>query len=247
MNIKGVILCGGSGSRLKPLTNIINKHLLPVYNQPMIYWPIQTMVKSGIKDIMLVCGGQNAGDFLRVIGNGEQFGLKHISYTYQKEPKGIADALMLAEHWIGDDPVCVMLGDNILQNPIDGYINEFISDPYNSRILMTEVDHPEWYGVVSLDENGDVEKIVEKPQQPESNLISIGVYMYGNSVWPMIKSLSPSRRNELEITDLNNLYLEAKRLKADRIDGYWGDAGESIDTYLNVSLTVRDLVTNSLM
>jgi glucose-1-phosphate thymidylyltransferase len=239
--MKGVILCGGSGTRLKPLTNIINKHLLPVYNQPMIYYPIRTLVNSGIRDIMLVCGGNNAGDFLRIVGNGQEFGLKHVAYTYQKESGGIAQALSLAEDWVNNEPVCVILGDNIIHQPISNYVEMFANNPDYARIFLTEVEHPEWYGVVTQNDKGDVVKITEKPKNPKSNLIAVGLYMYEETVWKYIKSLTVSARKELEVTDLNNVYLKNRKLKAHKLDGFWGDAGESIDTYLNTCIKVREI------
>jgi len=244
-DIKGIILAGGTASRLKPLTNIHNKHLLPVYNKLMIHYPIRTLVQSGIKDILIVCGGNCAGDFLRVLGNGEDFGLKHIAYTYQKESGGIAHALSLAEEWAGGSPVCVVLGDNILENPIIEHVGEFKKHPHGARIFVTEVERPEWYGVVEIDRtNGSIIRIVEKPKKPKSNLIAIGLYMYDSTVWDYIRSLKPSKRNELEITDLNNRYLKMGGLAACKIKGYWGDAGESINTYLDTCLKVRELGMN---
>jgi glucose-1-phosphate thymidylyltransferase len=238
--MRGIILAGGNGTRLRPLTTVVNKHLLPVYNKPMIYYPIQSMVNSGIKDILLVCGGQNAGDFLRIIGNGSEFGLKHIAYTYQKEAGGIAHALALAEHWADGDNICVMLGDNILQNSFPEAVEEFNNNPVGARIFITHNDNPEWYGVVTLD-GSVVKEIIEKPKKPKSNWIAIGLYIYDSTVWGKLKGLRPSKRNELEITDLNNIYLKAGKLKANKITGYWGDAGESIDTYLTTSVRVRDM------
>jgi len=237
--MRGIILAGGNGTRLRPLTNVVNKHLLPVYNKPMIYYPIQSMVDSGITDILLVCGGQNPGDFLRILGNGEEFGLKHIAYTYQKEAGGIAHALALAESWADGDSICVMLGDNILQHSFCDAVEEFNNNPVGARIFVTQNDHPEWYGVVTLD--GDsVKEIIEKPKKPKSNWVAIGLYMYDSSVWKKLKGLKPSKRNELEITDLNNIYLRAGKLKANKITGYWGDAGESIDTYLKTCVSVKE-------
>ena len=240
--MRGIILCGGTGSRLRPLSVVTNKHLLPVYNKPMIYWPIQTMVSSGIRDIMLVCGGNAAGEFLRVIGNGAQFGLKHIAYTYQHEPKGIADALSLAEEWADGEAVCVMLGDNILQNPFPNVVKDFDAKPEGAMIFLTPVAHPEWYGVVKLHKDGRVLEIVEKPKAPKSNLIAIGLYMYDDTVWHYISSIKPSQRNELEITDLNNRYLKLGKLRSHAIEGWWGDAGESIDVYLDTCNKVRELM-----
>ncbi len=238
--MRGVILAGGMGTRLRPLTNVVNKHLLPVYNKPMIYYPIQSMVNSGITDILIVCGGQNVGDFLRILGNGEEFGLKHIAYTYQKEAGGIAHALALAEDWTDGDNICVMLGDNILQKPFHEVVEDFNNNPEGARIFVTQNQRPEWYGVVNMD--GDkVTEIIEKPKNPKSNWIAIGLYMYDKEVWKKLKDLKPSRRNELEVTDLNNIYLKAGNLKAHKLDGYWGDAGESIDTYLETCVTVKEI------
>lgn len=229
--MKGVVLCGGLGSRLHPLTLVTNKSLLPVYDRPMVYWPIQTLVKSGITDILLVCGGNAVGEFLRILGNGEQFGLKHLHYTYQKEPKGIADALSLAEEWADEQPVAVILGDNIFENGIKADVDNFTANPVGARIFVTEVAHPEHYGVVQIDKASQVLSIEEKPRQPKSNLIATGLYMYDSTVWQYIRSLTPSKRNELEITDLNNRYLSMNKLTAKQIDGWWADAGESIEQY----------------
>lgn len=237
--MKGVILAGGTGSRLFPLTKVTNKHLLPIYNKPMIYYPIQSMVNSGITDILLVCGGQNAGDFLRILGNGTEFGLKHIAYTYQKDAGGIAHALALAEDWTDGDSICVMLGDNILQNPFCNAVDEFNNNPTGARIFITENEHPEWYGVVTL-EDDVVKEIVEKLKKPKSNWVAIGLYMYDSSVWQMLKNLKPSKRNELEITDFNNMYLKKGKLKASKIKGYWADGGESIDGYLDACIKIRN-------
>lgn len=229
---KGVILCGGTGTRLHPLTLVTNKALLPVANEPMIYYPIRTLIDSGITDILLVCGGNAAGEFLRILGNGAAFGLKRLHYTYQPKPAGIADALSLAREFVDGNPMCVILSDNILQYPFQDIAKEFEESPIGAKILLTEVENPEWYGVVTLDESEQVVEIVEKPKDPKSNLISIGVYFYDSKVWELIDNLTPSNRGELEITDLNNLYLKRGQLKAHRINGWWGDAGESLDVYM---------------
>ncbi len=229
--MKGVILAGGTGSRLHPLTKVTNKHLLPIYSKPMIYYPIETMVASGIKDIMLVTGGNAAGEFLRIIGSGSEFGLKHIGYTYQPEPRGIADALSLAEEWVCGEPICVMLGDNVLENPIKEAVDEFQADPVGAKIFLTKVTNPQHYGVVEVDENGYITGIEEKPAMPKTNLIAVGVYMYDSNVWELIAGLTPSKRNELEITDLNNMYLQKGLLKSSMLKGQWMDCGESIDGY----------------
>lgn len=227
--MKGVILAGGLGTRLWPLTKVTNKCLLPVYDKPMIYYPIQSFVDSGIDDILLVCGGNAAGEFLRVLGNGEEFGLKHLHYTYQSEPRGIADALGLAEEWADGESIAVFLADNILENPFSDDVESFES---GAKIFLTEVAHPEFYGVVEV-HGSKVISIEEKPKYPKSNLIAIGLYMYDESVWDYIKNLEPSIRGELEITDLNNHFLAEDELEAREISGFWADAGESFEGYMD--------------
>lgn len=238
--MKGIILAGGMGTRLFPLTKVTNKCLLPVYDRPMIYWPIQTLVGSGISDILLVCGGNAAGEFLRILGNGEEFGLKHLHYTYQKEPKGIADALGLAEDWADNEPVTVILADNVFENPIPDVVAEFESNPDGARIFLTPVENPQNYGVVEI-EGEKVVSIVEKPVSPKSNLIATGLYIYDGGVWEYIRSLKPSARNELEITDLNNRYLNIGKLKAHQISGWWADCGESLEGYMQSCIAVSQL------
>ena len=246
--MKGIILAGGLGTRLHPLTKVTNKHLLPVYNKPMIYYPIQSMVDSGIKDILIVCGGNAAGEFLRVLGNGEEFGLKRLHYTYQKDPKGIADALSLAQDFADGQEICVMLGDNVLEKPFGDHVEAFRKRPYGARIFLTQVANPQWYGVVELNDEGEIKSIEEKPEQPKSNLIAIGLYMYDRAVFDWVKELKPSRRGELEITDLNNYYLTRNGttanhygLKAHKIDGWWGDCGESFETYLLANNKAKEI------
>jgi len=239
--MKAAILAGGEGTRLKPLTNVTNKCLLPVYDQPMIYYPIQTLVNSGIKDILLVCGGNSAGEFVRILGNGENFGIKNLNYAYQSKAKGIADALLLAEEWAGNSPITVILADNIFENPIPDVVSEFDKNPDGATLFLTEVEHPECYGVVELDDSNAIIGIEEKPKQPKSNLISAGLYIYDSSVWNRIKNLKPSSRNELEITDLNSTYLRDNKLQAHKIKGWWADAGESLDGYTQVCYEVRKL------
>jgi len=230
--MKGVILAGGMGTRLYPLTKVTNKCLLPVYDKPMIYWPIESLVKSGITDILLVCGGNAAGEFLRILGNGEEFGLKHLHYTYQKEARGIADALSLAEDWADNEAICVILADNIFECDFKKAVDEFETNPEGAKIFLTEVANPQHYGVVEVDANGQILSIEEKPKHPKSNLIATGLYMYDKTVWDFIRSLSPSKRNELEITDVNNRYLKIGKLTTYKVDGWWMDAGENIDGYL---------------
>ena len=225
------------GTRLYPLTKVTNKCLLPVYNKPMIYYPIQSFVDSGIDDILLVCGGNAAGEFLRVLGNGEEFGLKHLHYTYQSEPRGIADALSLAEDWADGEPIAVLLADNILEN---GFADQVESFESGAKIFLTEVEHPEFYGVVET--SGDkVVSIEEKPKHPKSNLIAIGLYLYDGTVWDYIRNLEPSARGELEITDLNNHFLAEGKLDAHKIDGFWADCGESFEGYMDACNKVMNM------
>lgn len=222
--MKGVILAGGLGSRLQPCTLVTNKHLLPVYDQPMIYYPIRALINAGIQDILIVTGGQFAGDFLKLLGNGKFFGLKHLNYTYQEGEGGIADALSLAEHFAEDDPICVILGDNIIEGNILAAANAYRAQNQGAKILLKEVEDPHRFGVAEI-ENGKVVRIVEKPKQPKSKLAVTGIYFYDSGVFEFIKGLSPSERGELEITDVNNLYLNAGTLTHDVLQGWWTDAG----------------------
>lgn len=225
--LKGVILAGGLGTRLSPLTKITNKHLLPVYDRPMIYYPIQTLVNAGIKDILIVTGGNHAGEFLRLLGNGAEFGLKHINYTYQEGEGGIADALRLAEHFAAGDRVCVVLGDNLIQGNVRAAAEAFRQQKSGARILLKDVDDPQRFGVARFtdDASGRVAEIIEKPADPPSNAAVIGIYFYDSWVFDIIRTLKPSRRNELEITDVNNAYLRAGLLEHSMLDGWWTDAG----------------------
>lgn len=222
--MKGVILAGGLGTRLHPLTRVTNKHLLPVFDKPMIYYPLESLVKSGITEILIVTGGNKAGDFLQLLGNGADVGLKHLNYTYQKGEGGIAEALSLAEHWVGDDNVCVILGDNLFEKSIEPHVRAFEEQKAGARILLKEVDDPERFGVAVL--SGDrVIEIEEKPKRPRSNLAVVGVYFYDQHVFDIIKTLEPSGRGELEITDVNNAYIREGTLRASHLEGWWTDAG----------------------
>ncbi|MFT4709984.1 MAG: glucose-1-phosphate thymidylyltransferase [Planctomycetota bacterium] len=222
--MKGVILAGGLGTRLFPLTKITNKHLLPVYDRPMIYYPIEALVKAGVTDIMIVTGGKKSGDFLSLLGNGEDFGLKHLNYTYQKGEGGIAEALGLCEHWAAGESVCVILGDNIIEKNIAKGVADFRAQGKGAKIMLKEVHDPERFGVAELD--GDkVVSIVEKPKEPKSNKAVIGIYMYDNRVFDIIKTLKPSDRGELEITDVNNWFLADGSMTYEVLDGWWTDAG----------------------
>lgn len=235
--MKGVILAGGLGTRLRPLTRITNKHLLPVYNKPMIYYPIEMLVEAGLRDILLVTGGNSAGDFLKLIGNGEDFGLSRINYAYQKNEGGIAEALGLAREFVGSDKVVVVLGDNILQHGIKGGVERFSSQPGGGRIFLKRVEHPQEYGIAEIEGNR-IRRIVEKPQDPPGDLAVIGVYMYPPNVFDVVETLEPSARGELEITDVNNAYVERGEMQYEIIDGWWLDAGENHEALLRANLTI---------
>jgi glucose-1-phosphate thymidylyltransferase len=235
--MKGVILAGGLGTRLAPLTKITNKHLLPIYDKPMIFYPIQTLVEAGIRDLLIVTGGNNAGDFLRLLGNGRAFGLPHINYTYQEGEGGIADALRLAEHFAAGDKIVVMLGDNVIEKNIRRGVAAFRRQKRGARVYLKEVPNPQDYGVAELD-GRRVVRIVEKPKRPVSNLAVIGIYMYDAQVFDIIRTLKPSRRGELEITDVNNAYLRRGQLEYEILDGWWADAGGSPQKLLETSLRV---------
>jgi glucose-1-phosphate thymidylyltransferase len=222
--MKGVILAGGLGTRLRPLTKITNKHLLPVYDRPMIYYPIETLCRAGIKDIMIVTGGNSAGDFLRLLGNGAEFGLKDIYYTYQEGEGGIADALRLCEHFAEGQRIVVILGDNVIQDDIAPYVRKFQEQDSGARILLKEVDDPQRFGVPELD-GERILRIDEKPVQPKSNYAVTGIYMYDRRVFDFIRRLKPSGRGELEITDVNNQYIREGDLYYDVLQGWWTDAG----------------------
>lgn len=222
--MKGVVLAGGTGSRLLPLTKVTNKHLLPVYDRPMIYYPIQTLVDAGIEDILLVTGGKNAGDFLRLLGNGKGFGLKHLNYTYQEGEGGIADALSLAEHFADGEKICVILGDNIIEKSIAEAVDDFHRQEAGARILLKQVEDAHRFGVAEI-RDGRVIGIEEKPKVPKSNLAVTGIYMFDGSVFEKINRLSPSARGELEITDVNNMYIQDGTLTYSYLDGWWTDAG----------------------
>jgi len=237
--MKGIVLAGGLGTRLHPLTKITNKHLLPVYDKPMIYYPIQTLVNAGIDDIMLVTGGNKAGDFLQLLGNGSQFGLKHLNYTYQEKEGGIAEAVGLCEDFVGTSEMVIILGDNIIEKGIRSAVEAFREQERGARILLKRVKNPREYGIAEI-EDGRIVRIVEKPKEPKSDLAVIGVYMYDNRVFELIKGLSRSARGELEITDVNNLYLERGELTYSILEGHWADAGESIDALLETNVFVKE-------
>ena len=241
--MKGVILAGGLGRRLEPLTRITNKHLLPIYDKPMIYYPIQTLVEADIKDILIVTGGPHAGEFLRLLGNGKEFGLKHINYTYQKGEGGIAEALGLAEHFVDNDKMVVILGDNIIEKSIRQHVQDFKKQSKGAKILLKEVDDPERFGVPEI--KGDkIVNIEEKPESPKSKYAVTGIYMYDERVFDIIKTLKPSGRGELEITDVNNDYISHSEMTFSVLDGWWSDCGthESLLKASNLVTKVQQVV-----
>ncbi len=242
--MKGIVLAGGLGTRLYPLTKVTNKHLLPVYNQPMIYYPIQTLINAGIRDIMIVTGGNSAGDFLRLLGNGKDFGLKHLNYTYQEGEGGIADALKLAEHFADGDLICVILGDNIIEGNIVKAREDFEKQGKGAKILLKKVPDPQRFGVPELD--GDrIIRIEEKPKIPKSDYAVTGIYFYDSRVFEIIKTLKPSARGELEITDVNNDYIERGEMTWAELEGWWTDAG-TFDSLLRASNLVAKTGANKL-
>jgi len=222
--VKGVILAGGLGTRLLPLTRITNKHLLPVFDRPMIHYPLQALINAGINEILLVTGGPHAGDFLRLLGDGREFGLKGLNYTYQEGEGGIAAALSLAEHFADGDRICVILGDNIVEGSVAAAVSRFRRQQRGARILLKEVPDAERFGVATI-RNGRVTAIVEKPARPKSPYAVIGVYLYDAQVFDIVRTLRPSTRGELEITDVNNWYLSRGQLEAEILEGWWTDAG----------------------
>ncbi|WAC07092.1 MAG: sugar phosphate nucleotidyltransferase [Thermodesulfobacteriota bacterium] len=222
--MKGIILAGGLGTRLFPLTKVTNKHLLPVYDKPMIYYPIQTLVNAGITDVLLVTGGNSAGDFLRLIGNGKELKLKHIEYTYQEGEGGIAQALSLAEEFADNGKICIILGDNIIEKNINRAVENFKKQAKGAKIILKEVSDPERFGVPVLDEDRII-AVEEKPEVPKSKFAVIGIYMFDNTVFDIIRTLKPSERGELEITDVNNAYIKRGDMTYEILDGWWTDAG----------------------
>lgn len=222
--MKGIVLAGGTGSRLFPLTKITNKHLLPIYDKPMVFYPIQTLVDAGIRDIMIVTGGRNAGDFLRLLGNGKGFGLAHLNYAYQEGEGGIAEALGVAEHFADGNRICVILGDNIIEGSIGHAVEDFRKQERGARILLKEVSDAERFGVAEI-EGDRIIGIEEKPQRPKSDYAVTGIYMYDGTVFEKIRMLVPSARGELEITDVNNAYIREGAMSFSYLDGWWTDAG----------------------
>ncbi|HXZ36337.1 MAG TPA: sugar phosphate nucleotidyltransferase [Thermodesulfobacteriota bacterium] len=242
--MKGVILAGGLGTRLYPLTKITNKHLLPVFDKPMIYYPLQALVNSGIRDILIVTGGNHAGDFLKLLGNGKEFGLQHVNYTYQEGEGGIAAALDLAEYFSEGEKICVILGDNIIEKNIVHAVRAFEKQERGAKILLKEVPDAHRFGVPEV-RDGRILRIEEKPQDPPSNYAVIGIYMYDPEVFRIIKTLKPSDRGEMEITDVNNEYLRRGTLTYDVLEGWWTDAG-TFESLLRASRLVAETGANKL-
>jgi glucose-1-phosphate thymidylyltransferase len=244
--VKGVILAGGSGTRLLPLTTITNKHLLPVYDKPMIFYPIESLVSAGVTEIIVVTGGNHAGEFLRLLKSGKEFGCTALQYAYQEQAGGIAEALGLAEDFVDGDKCVVVLGDNILGESVKPYVDNFGRQERGARILLKEVGRPEAYGVPII-ENDRLIIIQEKPQFPRSPYAVIGLYMYDAEVWNIIRTLQPSGRGELEITDVNNAYIDRGLMEYDVISGWWGDAGESVDSYREAFNYVAEHAANRIV
>src|ERR1700704_5605323 len=242
--MKGIVLAGGTGSRLNPLTRVTDKHLLPVYDKPMVYYPIQTLVNAGIEEILLVTGGRNAVEFLRLLGNGRDFGLKHINYTYQEGEGGIAEALALAEDFAEGEPICVILGDNIIENNVRNAVENFKKKSQGAKILLKEVQDANRFGVAEIRDDRGV-SIEEKPRNPRSNYAVVGIYLYDTSVFQKIRRLKPSGRGELEITDVNNFYIQEGNLSYEILDGWWTDAG-TFESLLRANNLVAETGANKI-
>ena len=240
--MKGVILAGGSGTRLHPLTRITNKHLLPLYDRPMVTYAIEALVDAGTTELMLVTGGTHAGEFFRLLGNGHEYGIDRLLYAYQERPGGIAEALGLAERFVDRDKACVLLADNVFERSVRPIVENFERQESGARIVLSridEVEHLRHLGVAVMGEDSRVTQIVEKPETPPSKYAVTGLYFYDGQVWDVLPELEPSGRGELEITDVNNWYVERGQMEADVLAGFWGDAGESIDAYYEVNDFVR--------
>ena len=245
--MKGVILAGGLGSRLRPLTLVTNKHLLPVYDQPMIHYPIQTLVSAGIDEVLIVTGGEHAGDFLKLLKNGKQLGVRHLEYAYQEGEGGIADALKLAEEFADGEKICVVLGDNLIESSIKQAAEDFLNQPSGAKLLLKEVHDPDRFGVPRFDGEGRITEIIEKPANPPNNYAVIGIYFYDADVFEICQTLKPSGRGELEITDVNNNYLKRGDLTHRVLDGWWTDAGtfESLYHATQLIANIRSAHTGS--
>lgn len=246
--MKGVILAGGLGSRLRPLTLVTNKHLLPIYDKPMIHYPIECLVNAGIRDVLIVTGGDHAGDFLKLLRNGKHLGLRHLEFAYQEGEGGIADALKLAEDFADDEKICVVLGDNVIEGSIQRAAGEFFAQRSGAKLLLKEVNDPQRFGVARFEGepgSGRITEIIEKPKDPPSRYAVTGFYFYDSAVFEMCRSLKPSARGELEITDVNNFYLQRGDLTYNLLDGWWTDAG-TIESLYRATRLVADGGANKL-
>lgn len=241
--MKGVITAGGLGTRLYPMTKVTNKHLLPVYDRPMIYYPIEALINAGVEDIMIITGGNNAGDFIRLLGNGRDFGLKRLSYVYQEGEGGIAEAISLTRDFVGGERVAVILGDNIIEKNFAAAVKSFEQQERGAKILLKEVEQPENYGVPTI-AGGRIVKITEKPKHPDSEYAVIGIYLYDSRVFDIIDRLEPSDRGEMEVTDVNNAYIEEGTLTYDILDGWWADCGEERTSLYQASCLVAQTGAN---
>jgi glucose-1-phosphate thymidylyltransferase len=242
--MKGVVLAGGAGSRLNPLTRVTNKHLLPIFDKPMVYYPIQTLVNAGIEDILIVTGGKNTGDFLRLLGDGRNFGLKHINFAYQEGEGGIAQALGVAEYFANGESICVLLGDNIIENNICQAVENFKIQTGGAKILLKQVPDAHRFGVAEI-RGSRVIGIEEKPKAPKSNYAVVGIYLYDETVFEKIRRLKPSARGELEITDVNNLYIDEDKLTYEILEGWWTDAG-TFESLLRANNLVAETGANKM-
>lgn len=243
--MKGVVLAGGKATRLRPLTKVTNKHLLPIYDQPLIYYPLHAMARAGIRDVLVITNPEHAGHFIQLLGSGGDFGLK-IAYELQDEAGGLAQAVGLAQSFAGDEKLLVLLGDNIFTHDLRPAVERFSAQDRGAVIFGVEVEHPEQYGVIEMD-GERVVGIQEKPEVPRSHLIQTGIYMYDNSVWSHMAELEPSARGELEITDLNNVYVAAGTMRCETLEGYWIDAGTSHDELLAANVAVARLRSQGLL
>ncbi len=236
--MKGIVLAGGLGTRLRPLTLVTNKHLLPVYDRPMVYYPIQCLLNAGIDEILVVTGGEHAGDFLKLLKNGQDLGVRHLEYAYQEGNGGIADALRLAEDFADGQKVCVVLGDNIIEQNVIRAATDFRRQASGAKVLLKEVDDPQRFGVARIEDDRIVE-IIEKPRQPPSRFAVTGIYFYDHDVFSVCQRLKPSSRGELEITDVNNYYLARGDLTHEVLGGWWTDAGTFESLFRAAELVVR--------
>jgi glucose-1-phosphate thymidylyltransferase len=240
--MKGVVLAGGKATRLRPLTKVTNKHLLPIYDKPLIYYPLQAMARAGVRDVLVITNPEHAGHFIQLLGSGSEFGLK-LAYELQEEAGGLAQAVGLAESFTGNDKLLVLLGDNIFTHDLRPAVERFSAEGAGAVIFGVEMEHPEQYGVIEM-EGDRVIGIEEKPAQPKSHLIQTGIYMYDENVWSYMNGLAPSGRGELEITDLNNVYVQQGTMRCEQLEGYWIDAGTSHDELLAANVAVAELVRN---